>query len=221
MGETPLPKRLLLTVTMMAALAAPAWAGGTSVGGTLVNLPPVCHEGYRCQGGSCEESDAECTTNADCNLCDAGSDTLCTTNTDCLAGTLSPRSKLKLTGAGQLTGTIKDARDRSGAAITTDGIAGTADDYILGVQLYSETRSALAIVKVDFKNGKARLSADLRQVVAGQQSVVVPLVALLAPPKVPSDCPGGNSAAEIEARSTENDCTDGLVIAFVGVVPGL
>lgn len=211
--------KTMLIATIVALLATPAWAGGTSVKGTLVPFSQPCDTGNACQTGHCTEGGASCATNSDCNICGVGSLLPCATNADCFRGTLSPKSKLQLSGNGQLKITLKGVTDSAGTPVTTDGVVGTADDYIVLVQLYGGA-IATPTVKVDFKNGKGKVTADLSSMITGPTPVIVGLAFVYTAPSVPANCPGTNSPTDITARIGDNDCGTGLWIGVMGVLPG-
>lgn len=211
----------VLIATMITLLTSPAWAGGTSVRGSLVTASQRCDFNNPCEAGSCQEGGASCGTNSDCNICGAGSLLPCDSDADCFAGGVSPKSKLQVSGSGEVKGSLSGVVDGSGAAVTTDGVVGSADDYILffSISNFNGT-TVFPTVKVDFKKGKAKVAADLSAYIVGDGPIVVGFAALFTPPNVPAACPGANSAADVMAREGDPDCGTGLVIAAMGLLPG-
>jgi hypothetical protein len=105
--------------------------------------------------------------------------------------------------------------------VTSDGVVGSADDYILFLSLNNvDGNSAFPTVKVDFKNGKAKVAADLSAYIIGEGPILVGFAALLTPPDVPAACPGTNSPADLLARQGDEDCGTGLAVAVMGLLPG-
>ena len=211
----------VLIATMIALLTSPAWAGGTSIRGTLVSAAQRCDFTNVCQTGSCQEGGASCGTNSDCNICGAGSLLPCDSDADCFRGAVSPKSKVQLSGSGELKGSLIGVVDSNGAAVTTDGVVGSADDYILFFSLNNvDGNTAFPSVKVDFKNGKAKVAADLSAYMIGDGPILVSFAALFTPPNVPAACPGTNSPADLSAREGDADCGTGLPVAVMGLLPG-
>ena len=199
---------------VFALLVLPAAAlAGSGFRMTIVPVPPKCDLGECLNGGG------SCSIDADCN-----------------GGTLSAKSSLQFDGKHLvLKASIKGATDRFGAPLQTDGIAGTADDYIL--ELDGNRRDytdilcvapgcpeAMVVGKVDFKKGKAKVVVDI--------STFIPSVlngspfrlrggSLRLPPRVPADCPGDNSAAGLTMRSGDvRNCVTGAVLGMGGFVAG-
>ncbi len=211
----------VLIAMIITLLTSPAWAGGTSVRGTLVTASQRCDFNNPCEAGFCQEGGASCGTNADCNICGAGSLLPCDSDADCFRGGVSPKSKLQLSGSGQLKGSLSGVVDSNGAAVTTDGIVGSADDYLLILFLNNvDGNTAFPSVKVDFKNGKAKVAADLSGYMVGDGPILVSFAALFTPPNVPAACPGTNSPADLLAREGDEDCGTGLTVAVMGLMPG-
>jgi hypothetical protein len=211
----------VLIATMIALLTSPAWAGGTSIRGNLVALAQRCDFNNPCEAGSCQEGGAACGTNSDCNICGAGSLLPCDSDADCFRGAVSPKSKIQLSGSGELKGSLSGVVDGNGAAVTTDGVVGSADDHLLLLVLNNvDGNTASLSVKVDFKNGKAKVAADLSAYMVGEGPIVVTYALLFTPPNVPAACPGTNSPADLLAREGDEDCGTGLPLAAMGLLPG-
>lgn len=149
----------------------------------------------------------------------------CTIDADCDRGSVSPKSSAKVTRAGVLLVRLRGVRGPGpgGALITTDGILGSDDDFVVIANLAdaSPDRGTLRlgyppfIFKTDLTNGAANLAIDLLALGAqlGDHALLSD-VALWTPPGVPANCPGDNSPAAILARQGDGDCDLGN--AFIG-----
>jgi hypothetical protein len=201
-------KRLLIAFGIV-ALAGSAHAA-TEVRVNLVAVPP------RCGGvGQCLNGAGACSGNAQCNM-----------------GSLSPKSLLTLDGKTLVVKlNVTGATDSAGNPLETDGIAGTADDYILELDLsvadyvevlcpISGCSPAFAALKVDFKKGRARLTANLSSLFpmgADGRPLRVLGGSLRRPPSNPTDCPGDNSAAGLASRTDFSGCFDGAIVGMAGI----
>ena len=198
------PLVLALLVSTAAAVA------GTSFRMSIVPLPP------RCGRAQCLNGAGACTVDADCNV-----------------GTLKPTSAFQFTGKHLvMKASITGATDASGNPLQTDGIPGTADDYILELDAnrresvdelcpLSGCPEALAVAKVDFKKGKAKVTLDLSLLPAAPDGNAFRLRggSLRLPPANPADCPGDNTAAGLMMRA-RSDCVGGAVLGMGGFVVG-
>ena len=193
-------------------LVIPAIAtAGSGFRMTIVPVPP------KCSGTHCLNAAGTCSVDADCNV-----------------GTLSAKSSFQFDGKHMvLKGTIKGATDASGTPLQTDGIAGTADDYILELdgnrRDYVETLcpvpgcpETLVVAKVDFKKGKAKVALDISSLIPAALNgnpFRIRGGSLRLPPPTPASCPGDNSAAGLMMRG-DSDCTTGAVLGMGGFVVG-
>jgi hypothetical protein len=178
-------------------IAVPAWAGKTSVRSNLVTIVPTCIT------GTCLLSAQSCTTNADCS-----------------EGSISPKSKVSISGSGRVKITIASLLDAAGMPVTTDGVVNTADDYIAAIVLQTyEGYEFGAFLKLDAKNGKSKLNADLASMLPPAGDSTIYGMWIFTPPAVPADCPGTNDPADVAARSSDMDCYSGSRIFTMGLSP--
>jgi hypothetical protein len=80
---------------------------------------------------------------------------------------------------------------------------------------------ALAVAKVDFKKGKAKVTLDLSLFPAALNGSAFRLRgwSLRLPPTNPADCPGDNTAAGLMMR-LRSDCVSGAVLGMGGFLVG-
>jgi hypothetical protein len=203
----------LLLLAPLLLLPAAAWAGGTSVRMTLVPVPAVCGTGAVCRNGT----PGVCTVDADCN-----------------AGALAPKSKLSLGGKKlQVKVSLVGVTDASGALVTTDGVAGSPDDYILTLHATicdwadllgcsaSEILTGGVALKVDLVKGKAKLKVDLSGLLGGQPdglALGIHGAQLQLPPTNPGACPGDNSPTGLSARPNPTACETGALVGLGGIL---
>jgi hypothetical protein len=193
----------------MVALAGRAHAA-TGARVNLVAVPPRCGSAGQCLNGA-----GACAGNAQCNV-----------------GSLSPKSLLTLDGKTLVVKlNVTGATDAAGNPLETDGIAGTADDYVLELDLsvadylevlcpISGCSPAFAALKVDFKQGRARLTANLSSLFpmgADGRPLRVLGGSLRRPPSNPADCPGDNSPAGLASRTDFSGCFDGAIVGMAGI----
>jgi hypothetical protein len=206
---------LLSLACFLASLpAAPAGAGGTGVSMSLVPMP------------------AECAGLA--GFCTNDVPDACSADADCAVGSVDPRSKLSFGGRkGVVKASLRGVVDVLGEPVTTDGTQGTSDDYILIVHFsdcdYSNVmgcndaaRLQQGIpLKVELRNGKAKLRVDLSGVLAsfGVGRALKVRGADLRLPTDPLACPGDNTPAGIALRSYEG-CQTGPHLGFTGILVG-
>ena len=206
---------LLVVLTLPTAHAA---AAGTYVGGSIVPSPTSCASEAQCGDAGCQHDGGACATNADCHVCNTPSRNACASNADCALPAASSKSKVQLFGTGRLKVSIKGFRNTDGSLITTDGIIGTADDYLLVMGLSTISASGQPTsIKLDFKNGKAAVDADVSALISGSLAVVTS-AALMTPPPVADSCPGTNTPADIDARKNDEDCLTGTILGRLGLV---
>ncbi len=202
------PHRLLL---ILATLALPLTASaGTGFRMTLVPVPPRCGEfSNKCLNGA-----GACTVNAQCNV-----------------GALSSGSTFQLDGKKLVVkASLSGVTDAGGLPVDTDGVSGTADDYILEIDLsdmdYADVlcpiggcSNAFLAVKVDLKKGKGKVNVDFSSLLDASfdgRALRVLGGSLRVPPKHPANCPGDNSPAGLALRAG-----DGLSECFTGGVVGM
>jgi hypothetical protein len=170
----------------------------TSVKGPVVDTPALCRE-----DGNCAFVGGFCSTNADCDH-----------------GRIVGKSTASIRGDGTLKLKLNGVADLAGVPVTTDGVLGTADDYIAYVPVlsYSGSWFSDAQIKLDLNAGKVAGTYDISGVMppAGAE-VALTTVLLLTPPTNMANCPGGNSAEDIAARANDPDCRDGDFFAVQGV----
>ncbi|HXC53014.1 MAG TPA: hypothetical protein VN634_19160 [Candidatus Limnocylindrales bacterium] len=212
--------KIILAAALAALFASPAWAGGTSIKGSLVSAAFSCDTANPCQSGNCLEGGASCSTNSDCNICGAGSLEHCDTNADCIRGTVSPKSKVQISGNGRFKASLTGVTGADGQLLTTDGVLGSADDYLVVAIFVGYDVYAVPVMKIDFKGGKGKVDVDLGNVITGDSPINVMSVILFTPPDVPADCPGTNSPEDLSARLNDADCANGLPLAIMGLLPG-
>lgn len=197
-------------VVLLAAVALPVAAAGTGVRSSLVSVPPRCG-GFssRCLNG-------------------AGA---CTTNPQCDIGALSSGSTFQLDGKKLVVkAAVSGVTDTAGIPVTTDGVPGTGDDYILEIDVsdldyadvlcpISGCETGFLALKVELKKGKGKLNVDFSSLVGANldgRPLRVLGGSLRVPPKHPSDCPGDNSPSGLAARAG-----DGLAACFTGGIVGM
>ncbi len=169
--------QISVLAVVLGVLVTPVWAGGadrdqgdgkgTMVQGNMVPSPlpqPRCPPEGSCDSctNTCVGTGAPCTMNSDCpRFCPGVSPKPCATDNDCSAGSLSAtKSKVTLDSRGMLKVVVGGVTDRFGVPVTTDGIPGTPDDYIVNlVTLFSPNQINL-ILKMDIKNGTGQLALD-------------------------------------------------------------
>ncbi|HYC57201.1 MAG TPA: hypothetical protein VEL28_19880 [Candidatus Binatia bacterium] len=223
--------RSVLLSVICIVLASPALAAGTKVKGNVVPVPFACDT----SNGICEADDFcttgffPCETNTDCGRCSNASVSTysdgCLQTSDCNAGSMSAKSKASISGAGKLSVKIKGVQDPAGQPVTTDGTIGTDDDYIVvltGVSFGTSAEVSMGVFKIELKNGNGKLTVEdggaALSVPDGTN--VLPIIALLAPATSAATCPGGNSAPEVAARTSDADCTSGLTLGVLGIEQG-
>jgi hypothetical protein len=186
--------KTILSALGAVLVAGSAWAGGTSIKMNAATLPDFC----------------------DGSNCNYHSGTTCSTDAECVFGSVSPKSKISLTGVGQLTVQLKDAVDALGAPVT--------GDYILQISLASivSNENPTMLIKVPVEAGKGKVVVDLLNFVApAGDGVIVYTATLRTPADVPGDCPGDNDVAGIEARiASPSGCFTGDEIALGGITYG-
>jgi hypothetical protein len=188
-----------------------AWAGGTGVRMTLVPVPAVCGSGATCRNGK------------------PGA---CTVDVDCDVGMLAPRSKLSFSGKKlKVTASLSGVTDASGALVTTDGVSGSSDDYILTMHATicdwadvlgctpTEILTGGVSLKVDLGKGKGKLKVDLSGLLSGLPdglALAVHGAELRLPPTNPASCPGDNSSAGLSSRVNVAACQTGALVGMGG-----
>jgi hypothetical protein len=209
-------RRAALRLAVLGALLpAPADAGGTSVSMTFVVAPAVC-----------ARLDSSCQN---------GKPVSCDSDDDCTAGSVDPRSKFSFGGRkGIVKASFRGVTDAAGALVTTDGLEGTADDYVLIVRFtdcyYDDfvlcdqsTLDRGVALKVELTNGKGKLKVDLGPVLAnylGERSLRVRGAELRMPPTNPlATCPGDNSEMALTMRSYDG-CVSEAMIGMAGILNG-
>lgn len=212
--------RKCLGALAMALLAAvPAGAGTTKSKTSLAPLQQDCRQIYACLSGTCVGTGATCAVDADCTACSIQLEQ-CGSNADCGYGLVSPSSSVQITGTGQVKISAKGVKGPGGVPVTTDGIAGTADDYIVQVSTLGFPANTTLFLKLDLDQGNGKLTADISGQFAAADAALIPVVSLRRPPLVPADCPGTNSPADLASRGNDIDCDSGATIAVGGLTSG-
>jgi hypothetical protein len=186
--------RTIVPALCAVLMAGSAWAGGTSIKMNAAALPDYC----------------------DGSSCNYNTGVACSTNAECVFGSVSPKSKISLTGTGQLTVQLKSAVDVLGAPVT--------GDYVLRLSLVAlvSSESPTLLIKVPVEAGKGKTVVDVSGFFApAGDGMVVFTATLHTPADVPGDCPGDNDVAGIEAREASPDgCLTGDQVAVGGITYG-
>ncbi|HXC52277.1 MAG TPA: hypothetical protein VN634_15440 [Candidatus Limnocylindrales bacterium] len=189
----PLPVVRLFVFVGILAACVPATAG-TQMKASLVSAPLTC------SAGACQVTGSACTTNADCG------------------DVISSKSKGQIAGTGIGKFTVKGVVGAGGTPVTTDGIAGTDDDYVIGIlALPADGDVRFSSLKLDLSNGAGSVTGDLSSLFTAAGGPFAPIVVLTTPLPAPATCPGANSPAEIAARLDNNNCANGEQIGYGGI----
>lgn len=186
-------KRILAaSAVLLTLVASSASAGGTKLRSGLAPIDDSC------DGGICNWNFTQ----------------VCTTNADCEFGTVSPASKVSLSGDGILKLKVVGVTDAAGLP--------ASGEYIYYVALGWDLDYETITIKVPLVDGKAVVEAEVGSFMgAAGSGVSIPGSTLFGPPTVPGDCPGDNSPGLIAARQPAvNDCTTGRLLASTGFLSG-
>ena len=202
-------RRVLLACGVV-LLGIPALAGTKA----QMNIVPV--PGGTCTTGTCGNGKTPCTGDADCNIGSmSGSD-----------GLKGAASKIQFDGHLKLGGSFKKITNGAGAAVTTDQIIGTDDDYLLRVCIAINTtttpNTACIYLKVDVKKGNGKIKFDGSSF-AGFFPAGTPVrfdgAAFFAPPaNEHTACPGDNSNIVTQVYTgPQAACENGGELAVGGI----
>ncbi len=213
--KTPVNRLMVVATLALAtaiAVAAPA-AAGQKVSGTLAPVPADCNTGPGFCKNGLNQSFGDC-----------GFD-----NSLCTGGTTA-KSKLSISDKLILKASVKGLRDNDGNLVTTNP-ASILDDHIIKLGMIRclvdngvPTNCVATVdiyVKLDLINGNGSVTADLSQVFAGDPSgstFTLTSASVRSSASDPFSCTGGNSAAEIAARSNNSNCDSAMPYAVFGVV---
>jgi hypothetical protein len=163
-------------------------AASTIFKSNVVPISPLCHSGF------------------------CGNSVSCTTNTDCFAGSLSPKSRVSLSGKGAMKVQLKDVVDDAGMP--------ASGNYMLSVAMYSSPSDVLIGVSIEIpvQDGKGKADADVSSLIGAPGAYEFAWSLLFTPPTVPADCTSGNDPADIVARQTDTGCSTGDPIGTAGIL---
>lgn len=209
--------RTVLSALLATLVAGPAFAGVTKFSTTIVPLPNTCDQTPACISGTCSSGLGACAADADCHVCTATGDH-CSGDSDCSTPVVSPASKAQVLGTGVVKVSVRGVTGPGGTPVTTDGIPGSSDDYVVDVQLANLAGKPKRIfVKMDLEDGKGTATADGSGVLPPEGTPMIPFLELLGPPTDPSSCPGTNAPEDVVARTTGN-CATGRSIGSGGLL---